>query len=380
LAPRWQLPDPIDAARQAEARRRTLAAMGVQRRGDLKPEQQQAYWKKYRSTLRKLVKAQWKPEPADQAVLDKHAIAAIKHLRKATKLGETDGLYHLGLASILEQYAQRAEARRLNIETLDPYRDRMKRPEGTIKRQWLSEAMKQYGKAFEAGSAKAEQLDHRPAAGIRSLVSYEAVNGYQRIATADDRIAGDNDLMKRMAAHLEALKDLPRGPITPIVFATRQVQGIESLINDDAAVAFDLDGTGRVDQRWQWINADAVLLVWDPQETGRVTSGRQLFGSVSWWLLPADGFRAMALLDDDGDGWLTGDERRGLAGWRDRDGDGVSQPGEVTPLQALGIEAIATEATARDRRHPVHQSGLRLNDGQTLPVWDWLAEPAAPRD
>jgi len=372
------VPDPIVLARQAEAKRRTLEALGVDRRSDLdgNRKKQQAYWKQYRSTLRKLMNSEWQPEPADQEVLDKHAMEAIRHYRKAIDTGEEGGLYHLGLASVLEEYADRAEARRLNLETLAPFRDRMKRPEGAIVRQWRESAMAHYVKAYEGGKAKAEALDKRPAAGVASLVAVRAAAGYERLRKAGEDL-GEAETAKTMEAFIARMRELPMGPITPIVFSLEAVEGIDTLIDADASVAFDLDGTGRLSQRWQWVGPNAVLLAWDPHDTGRVVSGRQLFGSATWWLLPGDGFRAMSLLDDDGDGWLRGAELRGLAGWRDRNGDGVSQGGEVLPLEALGVTGIATEATGRDGGHPVHRSGLRLEGGRTLPVWDWMAEPAA---
>ncbi|MDX1683135.1 MAG: hypothetical protein R3336_08445, partial [Phycisphaeraceae bacterium] len=115
---------------------------------------------------------------------------------------------------------------------------------------------------------------------------------------------------------------------------------------------------------------------WDPHQTGRVTSGRQLFGSATWWLLPEDGFSALALLDDDGDGWVAGDELVGLAGWRDRNANGISDPGEVKPIDSYGVNGLAVESHEHEGRHPVNRAGVRLFDGRTLPLWDWMARSA----
>jgi hypothetical protein len=105
-------------------------------------------------------------------------------------------------------------------------------------------------------------------------------------------------------------------------------------------VKFDLDGTGRP-QTYPWLRPDAAFLVWDPQHTGRITSGRQLFGNVTWWMFWNDGYQAMAALDDNHDGWLTGCELAGLALWFDVNQNGVSDPGEVIPIDKTDIEGIA---------------------------------------
>jgi hypothetical protein len=172
-------------------------------------------------------------------------------------------------------------------------------------------------------------------------------------------------------------QELPPGPVTPIVFSFREHRRLADLIDTGASVAFDLDGTGRP-RNWSWVRPDTALLVWDPSGAGRITSGRQLFGSVTWWLLPGDGYRAMDLLDDDRDGELTGQELRGLAAWFDRNTNGRSEPGEVTPLDKLGVAGLKTTAMSRDGDSPMHRRGLRLSDGRTLPTYDWLARPARP--
>ncbi|MBT3202234.1 MAG: hypothetical protein HN350_20220, partial [Phycisphaerales bacterium] len=49
------------------------------------------------------------------------------------------------------------------------------------------------------------------------------------------------------------------------------------------AVRFDLDGDGRA-QSWPWVKPTTGILVWDPSGQGRITSGQQLFGSVTIWM------------------------------------------------------------------------------------------------
>ncbi len=131
-------------------------------------------------------------------------------------------------------------------------------------------------------------------------------------------------------------------------------------------------------ERWRWVTPKAGILVWDAEGTGRITSGRQLFGSVTWWMFWRDGYEALRALDDDGDGWLRSKELAGIAVWCDRNGNGVSEKGEVKPISAYGIVAIAVGAIGGVDSVLFNPKGVQLRDGNFLPTYDWIAEPALP--
>lgn len=84
-----------------------------------------------------------------------------------------------------------------------------------------------------------------------------------------------------------------------------------------------------------------------------------------------DAYEALAALDDNHDGWLTGKELSGLALWQDRNQNGVSDPGEVVPIEATPVVGIATYATGKTGLSPLNTQGLRLRDGRELPTYDW---------
>jgi hypothetical protein len=149
---------------------------------------------------------------------------------------------------------------------------------------------------------------------------------------------------------------------------------LTDLLAAGATAAFDLDGTGRP-QRYPWLKPTTGMLVWDPRHAGRVESGKQLFGSATFHLFWRDGYAALDALDDDRDGVLSGGELAGLAVWRDLDGDGTSDAGEVMPVESAGIVGIAARATGRDGGSPCNPLGLRLKDGRTVATWDWVVEP-----
>ncbi len=170
-----------------------------------------------------------------------------------------------------------------------------------------------------------------------------------------------------------------RRKITPIVFSLDRSCELSELIAAGHTVRFDLDGDDVAERVSSWVRPDTGLLVWDPSGTGRITSGRQFFGSVTWWMFWRNGYDALDALDDNRDGRLTGAELRGLAVWHDADSDGVSDPGEVRSVQEHGIAALATRATSEADGCPANPMGLAMNDGRRLPTYDWIVSVTVPR-
>jgi len=187
---------------------------------------------------------------------------------------------------------------------------------------------------------------------------------------------GETKIIERVKKALKELTDKPRGPITPIIFSLDAGCAPRDLLADGSTVRFDLDGDGRA-QSWAWVKPTTGILVWDPSGRGRITSGRQLFGSVTFWMFFNDGFHALNVLDDDRNGRLSGSELHGLAVWFDRNSNGRSDSGEVVDITRLGIEAIETKAThkATSAGWPAHHAGLKMKDGTTRPLYDWLTSP-----
>jgi hypothetical protein len=144
------------------------------------------------------------------------------------------------------------------------------------------------------------------------------------------------------------------------------------VVDLSARVKFDADGSG-LQRSWTWIHRDAGWLVHDPNKTGRITSAIQMFGGVTFWCFWEHGYQALAALDDAGDGWLRGKELEGLAIWRDLNGNGVSDPGEVRPLAEWGIVALRCRADAGPAS-PLcaaqASKGVGFKDGTTRPTFD----------
>jgi tetratricopeptide (TPR) repeat protein len=266
-----------------------------------------------------------------------HLDKAIKRYREAVKLAPDNLTAQLGLAWAVEQSGDKKEAVKL-------YRD-------LIERAWEKEkGLKRAPLGWHSVTAEA-------AGYLTPLL--DATQDGKEIAILMDRTA--------------RLKRIPR-PVTPIAIPLRDGLKAKDLEDRSARVAFDLDGSG-LPQRWTWVTRDAGWLVYDHRGTGKIDSALQLFGNVTFWLFWENGYQALAALDEDGDGMLTGKELQGLAIWHDANGNGVCDPGEVKSLAEWGIVGLSCRYE-RDPSHPdgmvYSPAGVRLRDGQTRPSFDLI--------
>jgi hypothetical protein len=264
-----------------------------------------------------------------------HVETAVAELRTAVRLVRAvnprtdlemgrEGLYLLTLASITEQVA--------------PFADQLSSPPIIVKKQpktWQKSASDAYLLSYQLTIAKDLQVAKQPLFGLPTLISYEAGNAYIRL----------NPKAPKVAAIKKAIKQLdkkPQGPITPFILSLNESQAhlsIDSLLDANVTTSFDLDGTGRA-QRYPWVRRDTAILVWDPPHRGLITSGRQLFGTATWWMLWENAYQALDSLDDNRDGWLRGPELPGLGIWVDENQNGISETGEVIAIEDTSVVGI----------------------------------------
>jgi tetratricopeptide (TPR) repeat protein len=183
----------------------------------------------------------------------------------------------------------------------------------------------------------------------------------------------DKDEIAKLNERIAQQRKLPR-PITPIAIPLRDGMNASDLEARNATVAFDADGSGLV-RKWSWITPDAGWLVFDHQGKGEITSALQMFGNVTFWLFWENGYHALGSLDNNHDGVLTGDELKGLAIWHDRNGDGISQPGEIKSLADYGIVSVSCRYET-DPKHPDRiawsPKGIVFRDGRSRPTFDLI--------
>lgn len=181
------------------------------------------------------------------------------------------------------------------------------------------------------------------------------------------RSSSDRAKMRRLRERLEASR--PIVYMTPILVPLTDAP-FSRLVDENSAVGFDLAGTG--DTRAQgWLTPDAAWLVWDPHWRGEVRSGFDIIGQRTWSVFWSDGFEALRALDDNRDGELTGGELGGLSLWRDANSNGISEPGEVLPVNVHGIAGLATRGAPARPALITAPAGVRFEDGRTRPLHDW---------
>ena len=270
---------------------------------------------------------------------------------------------------------------RLHREVASSNRHRSDSARELLRRFWIEQAIHHYRLATDLSLPIDLQLEARPMAyidgnSLSQLASYEAGRAWIRLVEERDPVDDrEKQALVSTKAAIEKLEDLPPpNMITPLVVSFTPHQRLADLLLPDHAVLFDLDGNG-VEEAWPWVRPETAFLVWDPEHEGRITDARQLFGTASAQLLFGDGYRALAALDDDGDGWVSGDELTGVALWFDRDSDGYCDPGEVAPAREHGIAGLATSAAATEGPSLVSPCGVRLEDGRVLPSYDWVTAP-----
>ncbi len=245
-----------------------------------------------------------------------------------------------------------------------------------LQQYWLERAIAEYWRTLQLSFDMAGGKTTRPEWGTRAIAA-EASNGYRRLVEARGVRESERERLAEVRRIQEQLDALPSPSwITPIVISLDPHRGPNDLVRLERTAQFDLDGDGNAES-WPWLAPNAGWLVWDPMRESNITSGRQLFGSASAWLLFDDGYRVLDALDDDRDQRLSGVELCGLAVWFDRDSNGVSDRTEVIPAEELGIVGLSTRPTQWIDGSPANECGLELADGRVLPTYDWVLSSIA---
>ena len=236
-----------------------------------------------------------------------------------------------------------------------------------------AKAKVQYQKTIELGWAKEKDL-RSAGLGWHSVVAEAA--GYLTPLLDPKNEAAELATLKQRVAKVRRI----RRPITPLAVPLADGLSAADMVDRQARVRFDADGSGER-KPWSWLSRDAAWLVYDQKQSGRITSALQLFGNVTFWLFWENGYQALATLDDNADGQLTGTELRHLALWRDANANGISEPGEVTPVGKAGIVALSCKYNVVGRSpdcRAMSPSGVKFKDGRTRQTYDIILHPKKP--
>jgi hypothetical protein len=331
-------------------------------------------------TLPQIAFLEWVPRPVrtvpEQHLPEKprqHLVESLRNYRRASELKPRWALAYLGLGWMLEQGALFAPD--VDAPFVEP-------PRRVTAQEWRTQALVAYRYLV---AHYAELVSAYPQPESAQAILVEASEGILRLLpgpnlASEEQVAADR-ARKAVAAYQESLKNNPVPQphiISPIIFPLQGPAPLEALLAPGWTVSFDLAGNG-VAAQWPWVNSNAGFLAWDPENRQRIESGRQLFGSVTWWLFWRDGYQALAALDDDGNGWLEGNELAGIVIWRDTNGNGVCDPGEIMSLRDAGIVRIAVRSAGRVRGMPFNPRGIEFSDGTFRPTYDWMPESVVAR-
>ncbi|MDX2288903.1 MAG: calcium-binding protein [Hyphomicrobiaceae bacterium] len=118
--------------------------------------------------------------------------------------------------------------------------------------------------------------------------------------------------------------------------------GLELIRSDASRAYFDIDGDNFA-ERTAWVKGDDGLLARDLNANGRIDGISELFGDAT-----TPGFTALATLDSNADGKISAADAAfsTLRVWRDLDGDGTTDAGELKTLAETGITQISLATTA----------------------------------
>ncbi len=344
--------------RRYESQRRALSQLGFASPTDVPEGRSEEYQDLVHELEQQLERDAWEPDDITVEAAMQHATQAKRAFEKAISLDQQNPVYQLGLASLLDQVVTF-----VNQESVD-LRD------GPFAGTTAQTACDAYVKTYRNSITQDRELTDLPLPGLVGIVSFEAGTAILGLAEHPD-VTVDPQLLLDIRTSIKKFKSLRQRAITPVILSLHPGVTFDELVDTEATVAFDFDADGYAETR-TWITPKAGLLVWDPLARAKITTGAQLFGNVTFHMLWSDGYQALAVLDDNQDGRLSGSELDGLAVWFDVDANGKSQPAEVLPVAELGIRAIAVNSTADERG--TLKASATLQSGETVPTWDWLAE------
>ena len=232
---------------------------------------------------------------------------------------------------------------------------------------WRDLALEAYVRAFRLALSSDLEADAFDLEG--DVVSEEAAEAILRLTTGSELTQRLRELRGEARRALKELDGKERY-VTPVVFPVESDVVLEDLFRVERSASFDLDGDGSP-ETWPWPGSGACFLVWKPRPATPITSGRQLFGSRTWWIIWRNGYEPLAALDDDQSGALEGIELEGIGVWRDHNSNAHEDAGEVVSAADFGVISIDVTPDGRWSGVPHSEHGIRLSDGTTRPSYDW---------
>jgi hypothetical protein len=287
------------------------------------------------------------------------------------KLGDSESKVREDASALLRGAMPKPLAQLKEVKSDDP--EVTARVQVLLRGYWELQALEHYRKAYALRLDQDLKRGGGLDAGDTQLAA-EAGEAILDVLKSQSQAAKPNEA-RDVAANVKTLRSKPMA-VTPVIFAMpgMAAEHVGDLVDSTKRVAFDLAGD-QIARQWPWVKDGTALLVWDPEHTGAITNGRQLFGSRTWWIFFRNGYEALSVLDDNRDGRLTGAELQGIAVWVDRNGDGVCQAGEELTLEEAGIASIGVRATTDADGTLMNTTGIGFVNGRSVKTFDWVTTP-----
>jgi hypothetical protein len=182
--------------------------------------------------------------------------------------------------------------------------------------------------------------DEALTAGIRlAEVSFEAM---KLMDVEGSAVAGQFQLLELLVDNLNrTLKEKGLSPAGDPLALDLDGDGLELMARSSVAPLFDVDGD-MFAEATGWVIRDDGLLAVDGNGNGQIDDVSELFGSQM-----ASGFIELAAYDSNADGKVDASDAKfaDLRIWQDKDGDGLTDAGELLTLAEAKIASIATAST-----------------------------------
>ena len=215
------------------------------------------------------------------------------------------------------------------------------------------------------------------AIGGKSIAGHQALAGFVASEAVGQLIDAIRDLNlgsglyellhpneERFDSALRATFNLAEGQSSPIILDL-DGDGIVETTSRDAGgtrLYFDLDNSGYA-ERSGWVGKDDGLLVRDLNADGRIDSGAELFGNhtlLADGTRAVNGFQALVELDTNRDGVINASDAQAFASlciWKDADGDGQTDAGELLTMEEAGVRALNVVYSDHGTQTPLDLQG-----------------------
>jgi hypothetical protein len=180
---------------------------------------------------------------------------------------------------------------------------------------------------------------------LKASYTLQTVNGQVQIVD-NDAVADGNDGTDTLAGiEIVQFKDQQMGIVSPIVLDLDGA-GIQTRSAVQSRAAFDMNGDGRADDT-SWIGSSEAFLFLDRDGNGTMSGVSELSFTDDLPGAKTD-LEGLQAFDSNSDGKISSADNRftEFRVWRDRNGDGTVDKGEVQSLTDIGLQSISLSGTA----------------------------------